>query len=73
MESWRRDVGQNDVEGDVKYLRRGLLIRVADGTGAVMVNEDLAQRRLSRERGTLLGQESTFDPPRRCSLHQFRP
>jgi hypothetical protein len=61
MESWRRGVGQNDVENDVKYHSRGLPIRVADGTGAVMVSEDLAQRRLSRRRDALLGQESEFD------------
>lgn len=32
MESWSRDVGQNDAEGDVKSHSRGLPIRVADGT-----------------------------------------
>jgi len=60
-ESWHRDVGQNDVESDGRVDSRGLPIRVADGTGAVMVTEYVAQRRLLRRRDALLGQESMYN------------
>lgn len=60
-ESWHRDVGQNDVETDERVDSRGLPIRVADGIGAVMVSEYVAQRRLLRRRDAPLGQESMYN------------
>jgi hypothetical protein len=61
MEHWSRDRYSNDFESDKRETAVGLPVRVADGTGAVMVSEYLAQRRLLRRRDALLGQESGYN------------
>ena len=61
MEHWSRDRYSNDFESDKRETAVGLPVRVADGTGAVSVSEQFAQRRLLRRRDALLGQESVYN------------
>jgi len=61
MEHWSRDRYSNDFESEKRETAVGLPVRVADGTGTVSVSEQLAQRRLTRRRDALLGQESVYN------------